>query len=343
MTDSFIKHKLIPHICFRIPFFQQYESTQIRVTIPYYHMVNDHPVIYTKHLYPHKTIKQFNEDIDYLGKCYHPIQISDLLDHLKNGQSLPRKALLLTFDDGFREMHDIVAPILLQKGIPAAFFINSSFTDNCNFCFQHKASVIVEHLSQRGISNATQGRIRNLLGQNAIKETDIVFRMLAIKYDQRKLVDQIAEMLEMDFNSYLQRHQPYLTTKHIKQLISNGFTIGGHSIDHPLYANLSLDEQLRQTTESIRFVRDKFNLEYGAFAFPHSDNGVSRQYFDHIEKSGLVDISFGTSGMIEDCIPNHFQRFSLETPVQPAKYILAYQYAKRRWRNIKHVDRIIRN
>jgi hypothetical protein len=89
-------------------------------------------------------------------------------------------------------------------------------------------------------------------------------------------------------------------------------------------------------------VRNTFNLDYGAFAFPHSDLGVSKQYFNQIENSGLVDVSFGTSGMIEDCMPNHFQRFSLENPLRPAKNILAYQYARRFWRIIKHDSSIKR-
>jgi peptidoglycan/xylan/chitin deacetylase (PgdA/CDA1 family) len=141
----------------------------------------------------------------------------------------------------------------------------------------------------------------------------------------------------------LSKNKPYLTTEQIKRLIDSGFTIGAHSIDHPLYANLTLEEQLHQTSESTIFVREKFNLNYSVFAFPHSDYGVSKKYYSQIKKSGLVDISFGTSGMIEDIIPNSFQRFSLEKPLLPAENIIALQYAKRLWRILKGNNKIIRS
>lgn len=336
MTARFIKHNLIPYMFSKTPLAQLYKAINVHLIIPYYHMINDYEVLHIKHLYKHKTIKEFSLDIEYLSKSFHLIHLNDLLDFLKNGHRLPDKALLLTFDDGFREMHDIVSPILLQKGIPATFFINSDFTDNHNLCFQHKASLIVEHLSQYKISKAVQKKIEKLLGQDKLKETSINSSILAIKYDERNLVDQIAETLAIDFNNYLEKYQPYLTTPQIHRLISDGFTIGGHSIDHPFYADLTLKEQVRQTMESVRMVRDTFNLAYGAFAFPHSDNGISKQYFNQIQEKGLVDVSFGTSGIIKDCVSHHFQRFSMEKPMRPAKDILAYQYAKTIWRIINH-------
>lgn len=318
----------------KVPFVIYDLISKNNLFIAYYHMVNDKEVLHIKHLYPHKTVKQFDVDLDYILKYFKPISLADLLANQKQGNPLPSQALHLTFDDGFREMHDIVAPILKQKGIPATFFINSSFTDNNELCYQHKASIIVEYLLHNNISKPVQKRIEALLPQNIKKDTTMSSHILAIKYARRTIVDNIAEILEMDFKNYLQKHQPYLTTEQIRKLIAEGFAIGAHSIDHPLYANLALEEQLRQTLESVSFVKNTFNLKYGAFAFPHSNLGVSKKYFDEIAKSHLVDISFGTAGMIDDCVSNSIQRFSLEKPLMPVKNIFSYQSAKRLWRII---------
>ena len=52
------------------------------------------------------------------------------MEAVEGSGKLDRRCLHLTFDDGFRELHDVVAPILLRKGIPATFFVNSAFIDN---------------------------------------------------------------------------------------------------------------------------------------------------------------------------------------------------------------------
>jgi peptidoglycan/xylan/chitin deacetylase (PgdA/CDA1 family) len=319
-----------------------YELLNVKVTIPYYHIISDEEVQHTKHLYLHKTIKQFKTDLDFLLKRFNPINFDALMAFAKNGGTLPQRSLLLTFDDGFREIYDIVAPILLQKGIPATFFINSGFTDNRNLCYQHKASLLVESLLQKNASAVTLKQIEDLLLKNNIESNSHPLAILSVRYNQRDLIDNIAEFIDIDFNDYLLKNKPYLTTEQVNKLINDGFSIGAHSIDHPLYADISLEEQVHQTIESVSFVRNKFNLDYGAFAFPHSDNNLSKQYFEIIKKNGLVDISFGTAGIIEDCVPNNYQRFSLEKPLIPSKNILVLQSVKRLLRILKRKNEIIR-
>ena len=333
----------ISDIFSKIPFDILCKVTQTNIFIPYYHMVCDDEVLHIKHLYPHKNLKQFNDDLDFILKKFSPISLNDVLNNLQDSKTLLSKALHLTFDDGFREIHDIVAPILLKKGIPATFFISSGFMDNKILCYQHKASILAEHTLKSDFTPNIQNDIKRIFLENKLEFKDIKAGILSIKYRDKIILDELARIMDIDFSDYLSKNKPYLTTEQIKQLINNGFTIGAHSIDHPLYANLSLEEQLNQISKSATFFREKFNLNYSVFAFPHSDSGVSEGYFNQIKKSGLVDISFGTSGMIKDIIPNNLQRFSLEKPLLPAENIIALQFAKRLWRIVKGNNKIIRN
>ncbi len=110
-------------------------------------------------------------------------------------------------------------------------------------------------------------------------------------------------------------------------MIDDGFTIGAHSIDHPFYSSLSIEDQLYQTIESIKHLRERFSLSYSAFAFPFSDNNVSKKFFEKLYENGLVDVTFGKDEMINDSFLNNLQRFSMEIPFMPAKKIIALQYA----------------
>jgi peptidoglycan/xylan/chitin deacetylase (PgdA/CDA1 family) len=295
-------------------------------------MVSDYDVPHIKHLYRYKNIRQFRDDIEFILKKYNPISLFDLLDFLKNGRSLPEKGFLLTFDDGFREIHDIVAPILREKGIHATFFINSAFIDNKTLCYQHKASILAEMIENMGFFNERE-IVRGMLRDTGMEADEIKTGLISITYHQRGLIDKIAEVMNVDFNDYLLRKKPYLTSDQIKDLVGDGFTIGSHSIDHPLYELLTVEDQLYQTLESIKCIREKFSLNYGAFSFPHYDNNVSKYFFAKLSESGLVDVTFGTNGILKDSFSNNFQRVSLEKPLLPAKRILAYHFA-RKFRNL---------
>ena len=59
---------------------------------------------------------------------FNVISLADGVAGLKRG-CLPPRALSITFDDGYRDNHDIALPILLQLGLPATFFVATGFLD----------------------------------------------------------------------------------------------------------------------------------------------------------------------------------------------------------------------
>ena len=70
-----------------------------------------------------------------------------------------------------------------------------------------------------------------------------------------------------------------MNSSEVSDLIKQGFSIGAHSINHRLYKDTTEEEQIRQTLESVRIIQEKFNLDYGIFAFPFNDEGLSANFF----------------------------------------------------------------
>jgi peptidoglycan/xylan/chitin deacetylase (PgdA/CDA1 family) len=296
--------------------------------------VNDEDVPHISYLYKYKGTRQFFDDLEFLLKHYSPIGLSDVIHWARGNNILPPNCFLLTFDDGFREIYDVIAPILLDKGIPATFFIISAFLDNRELCYQHKASLLIEKI-RRGISPVTETELKGILLEMGLSFSELSEGILKIDYRHRKDLDRIAEVLQVDFQGYLNMKKPYLSSGQVIGLIDRGFTIGAHSLDHPYYSTISLAEQLEQTIVSVKQIREKFGLNYGAFAFPHNDTGVSEEFFKKVQESGLVDITFGTGGMIDGDLRTHRQRVSLEKPLLPAKEIIAWHYVRKLYKQLK--------
>jgi len=84
----------------------------------------------------------------------------------------------------------------------------------------------------------------------------------------------------------------------------------------------------------VRQIRERFGLDYGAFAFPHNDAGVSQEFFKRVQESSLIDITFGTGGMSDGGLRSHRQRISLEKPLLPARNLIAWQYARKLYKQL---------
>jgi peptidoglycan/xylan/chitin deacetylase (PgdA/CDA1 family) len=264
-----------------------------RLIAPFYHTVSDVTLPHIRHLYNVKTVRAFEDDLDFLLKHYSPIDFHELPTALE-GKNHGKPPMLLSFDDGLREFYDPIAPLLLRKGIPAICFLNSGFLDNKDLFFRYKVSLLIDRLSELPGVTATQ--------------------LLNIRYDNRTALDGLANSIDLDFTGFLQQQQPYLTSEQVTTLIHKGFHFGAHSVDHPEYRFLDLQEQLRQTTRSVETISNKFGLGYRLFSFPFTDFGVTNRFFEVVLKEKkIADYSFGCAGLKTEIHPRHLQRIPMET------------------------------
>ena len=262
-------------------------------------MVSDEACPHIEHLYRFKGVKEFEQDLDYLVSQYLPIG-ADALPDVLSGKYKGKNIMLLTFDDGLRQMHDIVAPLLIKKGIPAVFFLNTDFMDNKALMFRYKASLI---------KSMGKHKASTMSGRN-----------------EAQVMNGIDPEVEDSFNDFLKEYKPYMSSDQVRSLLGQGFTIGAHSCSHPYYEDLTLDDQLSQTIDCLDILAGDFGIREKLFAFPFTDHGVSRAFFDRIFESGKADFSFGGAGIKRDIHPRQFQRVPMEGWNANAKQILKSEY-----------------
>jgi peptidoglycan/xylan/chitin deacetylase (PgdA/CDA1 family) len=79
---------------------------------------------------PAEKLKQHFEYIKMKG--YHTLSFKELSDILKTGNPLPKKPLILTFDDAYRNFRENALPLLTAYGFKASVFIPVGFMGKTN-------------------------------------------------------------------------------------------------------------------------------------------------------------------------------------------------------------------
>ena len=73
------------------------------------------------------SVNMFNQQMRYLSKNYNVISLDHLVDSLKNNSPLPKKGVVITFDDGWRDNYSFALPILKKYNLPATIFLTSGY------------------------------------------------------------------------------------------------------------------------------------------------------------------------------------------------------------------------
>lgn len=268
--------------------------------LPFYHVVSDE---YLPHIlnYPYRNVVQFEKELDFFLKFFTPVS----LEELKKTACSGKKVFHLSFDDGLRECHDIVAPVLRRKGIPATFFVNTGFIDNKALFHKYKASLILSRLKENEDRKAI-----DFLKQNGFTVENI----LTASFSQEEILNEAANILGIVFTDFLNRQKPYLSSEQIKSLATDGFTIGAHSHRHPEFWKLSEAAQIDEVKESMAHLEKLVKPAIKAFSFPFTDDGVPVSVLETIKNKHICDITFGTAGVKHDMFEFHYQRYPVEQP-----------------------------
>lgn len=282
----------------------------------FYHTVSDENLAFAKNLYPIKSTKQFEDDLAFLVANFQPIQLAQL----KNWKTISKPSFLLTFDDGLRQVGEVIAPLLLKKGIPAIFFVNKSFALHQSVFYKHQISFLKEQ----------------------VKDSATWSELDKVKFRESEKIKTIARNHQIDM-SQLKSKDLYLSKNELESLSEKGFLIGAHSVNHPHFQEIEEKEQLRQVGESMEWVTEKFHPSISTFAFPFEDYFLKKSFFERMNQLAFAPkITFGTSEGKEDVIPNSIQRIDAEAGGLPLEVIFKNHKRKRLLRKLVFKNKLNR-
>lgn len=104
---------------------QPAQSAEHGVILQYHHVATDTP--------PSTSISpaDFRAHLDYLrDHGFHVMALDEMLDALRNHQSVPDKSVAITFDDGYSSIYDTAFPLLQEYRFPFTLFVSTGPIDD---------------------------------------------------------------------------------------------------------------------------------------------------------------------------------------------------------------------
>ncbi len=211
-------------------------------------------------------VEEFTAQMQWLREHCEPIAPDALVDRARGPRST-RPAVLVTFDDGYRDYHDLAYPVLDQYGIPATVFVVTSLLDDGGMMWTEQVQSAALATRRDRVTLPWSGEsvalgddaARATLGSRArahLKSIPDGERREAITTLLGELGDPPPEARQM------------LTWDEVRKTLPLT-TYGGHSHTHPIFSRLDSDAAERE----IRTCQERIAAETGlaptTFAYPN--------------------------------------------------------------------------
>ncbi len=260
-----------------------------------FHHIADRDSTFTTGLGVRIGVDEFRSRIARLARRYQPVSLADVRAAVE-GEDLPRRAMLVTFDDAYASVSEHAASILEEFRVPSVFFVNGGLIDhrelNIDNLVAHTVAVAGEAALPRAVARvrpdmdgATLPRVLGeLLPTLPLAEVDA-------------LRDALTGQLDHDPNARARDEGLYLTAAMLRSLPAS-MAIGSHTRSHVRCRVLDADELVTQIDGNRRLLADLVDGPVDAFSVPYgSAADFPRRVETAVEAAGH-DLSFLVEGRL---------------------------------------------
>lgn len=219
---------------------------------------------------------EFRWQMDYVAQNYCPITFRDLARCLDQGDSLPERPVIVTFDDGYEDTYLNAFPILEACCVPFTLFLTTgSLETGWHYWFVEVAE-LVKAAATQGVGFSIEGCRFSERGEGLDSLCNDVLRtMKSLPNNRRKAaVEELRSQISLvgcdrtDWARPIGADQVAIMAKSIAE-------IGAHSVNHPIMTNIDDDDlefELLQSKHSVEAITD---AACDVFAYP---DGMESSY-----------------------------------------------------------------
>ncbi len=245
------------------PFVRKRRSRNLQILV--YHRVNDDHDPF----FPATPIGVFARQMDYLASYFNVLSLEDAVQRMKN-RDIPDNAIVVTFDDGYRDNYINAFPILKELSIQATIFLTTDCVDSRRVLWHDRifsAFRETKVLFLRSFGRDLKEYPLRTLEEKLFAQQEVLKFVRSLDDTERLLwVDRLINLFEVEDRK--QAPDLMLRWNEIRAMHQNGISFGSHTVTHPILSRLSIDKARVEIYESKRILEEKLETPVRTFAYP---------------------------------------------------------------------------
>ena len=217
------------------------------------------------------TPEGFARQMSHLARYYRVVSMSEVLEAVEGAIPLPKRSVLITFDDAYVDFAKHVWPILQSLRLPATLFVPTAYaSDPCRAFWWDRLYCAFKNTTNRELRGTALGAIslRTPEERNRGLRTLQDHVTTLPHAEGMELVDEVCTRLgaiSMDSRSVLSWDQ-------LRDLKKLGLTLGSHTRTHPIMTQLPPEQIRAEVSGSQQDLRSETGSVLPIFCYPNGDH-----------------------------------------------------------------------
>lgn len=212
----------------------------------------------------------FEKQIAMLARAFEVVPLTEI----KAGRASRKPLAAITFDDGYRDVATVAAPILERFDCPATVFLTTgAIGGKREFWWDELCRVVIESGFVGEITFTAKGRAvrqRLELGYNQRRRAhmDIWTRLAPLEARERSdILEALAAQTGTDLSP--RPSHAIMSADDVAGLKGGMLSVGAHTVTHPNLPDLECESQWREISQSRRDCEALTGEAPEVFAYPH--------------------------------------------------------------------------
>ncbi|MFY9951070.1 MAG: polysaccharide deacetylase family protein [Candidatus Sulfotelmatobacter sp.] len=262
-------------------------SSQYSLRSILFHDIADTESVFTKGLGVTVTRKQFEAALKFVVKHYTPVSLQDVLAE-SDGNPLPPRPVLLTFDDAYRSVREFAAPLCFELGVPTVFFVNGSCLNNEQLALENLLCYVANIRGLDSVNAAIQAvdGAKNL-AVGSLLEVFSRFLPATSLQGRQAFRSALVRLAGINESELAAEAGLYLSSQQLRDLANFMFEIGNHTYSHANCRTLSATDFAGEIDRNKMLLEDVSRTKVRSFSVPYGSSvDLTPELAEHLRREG---------------------------------------------------------
>jgi peptidoglycan/xylan/chitin deacetylase (PgdA/CDA1 family) len=188
--------------------------------------------------------RAFERQVEVIAKYFRPVGIDDVVRYF-DGAALPVNPVLVTFDDGYRDNHELALPILKRYGVRAVFFIATDYVTRRKLFWWDRINYVIKKSRRREIALEYPYALALRLWPRDERRAAIEILLRLVKswigLDLERFLVELATACRVELEPAAERalaDESLMTWDHVRELRAAGMDVQSHTRTHRVLQTL---------------------------------------------------------------------------------------------------------